>query len=491
MRVPTVFLASSLLVASLGSASEDGTGESTFLAAVEGTWHGSGVVHGNQVALTRTWAFDLAGHFASADMTVEMANGGRFRALAYWRPLGDRRFEITWMDELGRTSTMEGLASADGTAITLHHLDEGLGSPPEWRRIVYRLTGDGAYEEVMEHETTSGWEQIAHFTFRRDRVSTSSLPEGGLVVVGVTSSSQAEAAGIEAGDVIVAYDGQRVASTAELSAAKEAASLDAPVVVELVRAGAQLTVTLTAGHMGCQLAPLGEDPSAAYNAGCYLALAGHAEAAMMMLERAVADGYRDREWMENDADLESLHDHPRWGAVGAAAEAALAAYLETVNAELYQLYMEDQADRSQEIGDWSVVAEADRRRRQRVLEMLAAGEVEAADDQFHAAMILQHGDEPAHYEKAHELARRAAELGPSPGVPARWLAAAAKDRHLLSLDRPQIYGTQYRMEDGVVVLAPIDETAVTDQERREWDVPTLAETRASLAARNQAAADDG
>ena len=104
-------------------------------------------------------------------------------------------------------------------------------------------------------------------------------------------------------------------------------------------------------------------------------------------------------------------------------------------------------------------------------------------------MILQHGSEPADYELAHELAVKAAELRPSPELPARWLAAATKDRYLLSLGEKQWFGTQYTVEDGVWTLLPIDEDAVSDEERRAWDVPTLEETRQALAERNRD--DDG
>lgn len=73
--------------------------------------------------------------------------------------------------------------------------------------------------------------------------------------------------------------------------------------------------------------------------------------------------------------------------------------------------------------------------------------------------------------RAHQLAKRAAELGST--QPARWLAAAAYDRWLMTGGRPQKYGTQYRSADGHWVLHEVD-PATSDEERTRWDVPALA-----------------
>jgi TolB-like protein/Flp pilus assembly protein TadD len=62
-------------------------------------------------------------------------------------------------------------------------------------------------------------------------------------------------------------------------------------------------------------AAAGEDSSAFYNLGCFYAIGGDAQGAFDCLNRAVDLGYAHREWIENDVDLESLHDDPRWGAL--------------------------------------------------------------------------------------------------------------------------------------------------------------------------------
>jgi len=95
-------------------------------------------------------------------------------------------------------------------------------------------------------------------------------------------------------------------------------------------------------------------------------------------------------------------------------------------------------------------------------------------------MIFQHGGGPGNYLLARHFALRAVELGPSSGLPARWLVAAAKDRFLISVGEPQWYGTQYRKVDGKWQLSPIDESSVTDEDRIEWDVPTLENMRARI-----------
>jgi TPR repeat protein len=141
-----------------------------------------------------------------------------------------------------------------------------------------------------------------------------------------------------------------------------------------------------------------------------------------------------------------------------------------VNEELRQLYEADQADRlaSEMPRDFM---ERDHARLRRVTELLDAGAAESGEDFFHAAMVFQHGDDVNDYQRAHELALRAAELGHRPG---RWLAAAARDRWLMRQGKPQKYGTQYRASGDRMELYEVD-PATTDEERAEWDVPSLAE----------------
>ena len=151
------------------------------------------------------------------------------------------------------------------------------------------------------------------------------------------------------------------------------------------------------------------------------------------------------------------------------------------NAELKALFDADQGDRQGAMGH--DVAEQDRQRRGRVREIIDAGDMRTAADHFHAAMVFQHSDSPDDYKLAHDLAKKAGELDPSHRA-ARWLSAAAMDRYLLSVGKPQIYGTQYMIVQDVWVLQRMDESAVSDQERQALGVPTLAAAKDRVRQRN-------
>lgn len=58
-----------------------------------------------------------------------------------------------------------------------------------------------------------------------------------------------------------------------------------------------------------------EDSGVLYNCACVYALGDEREKAISCLERAVANGFGHREWLENDADFDSLRGDPRFEAV--------------------------------------------------------------------------------------------------------------------------------------------------------------------------------
>ena len=153
------------------------------------------------------------------------------------------------------------------------------------------------------------------------------------------------------------------------------------------------------------------------------------------------------------------------------------------NAELRFIVQADQDDRNAALPDWTEIRKRDRARVDRVKEMMRSELLHTPADDRSAALVLQHGFEPSDYETAHTLALRAATRDPRDSL-ARWLVAATQDRYLQSIGKPQIYGTQYHRVDGVWTLQPIDENAVTDEERARWDVPELAESKRRVAAMN-------
>ncbi len=147
--------------------------------------------------------------------------------------------------------------------------------------------------------------------------------------------------------------------------------------------------------------------------------------------------------------------------------------------DLKQLYEEDQADRKPGVVDWSVVGKNDRRRRQRVFELIAENALKSGDDFYHAAMILQHGDKPDHYLLSHILSGAAARLGTKPAI---WLSAASLDRYLQMIGQPQVFATQYKNdhETGEWTMEPIDNDLIPDALRQVYNVPTKAESENRL-----------
>lgn len=136
------------------------------------------------------------------------------------------------------------------------------------------------------------------------------------------------------------------------------------------------------------------------------------------------------------------------GALGLAAglfggPSALPGAKTSVSKELTYIYNTDQGDR---ITLRLMRPERDSVRLSRVLELHEQGLIVGPGDQLKAAMVLQHGRDSTHYRLAHELAKAAfdgwvATPGWSKGE-AEWLMKATYDRWMLSIGKPQVYGTQ-------------------------------------------------
>nr|WP_246191723.1 winged helix-turn-helix domain-containing protein [Pseudoxanthomonas gei] len=65
-------------------------------------------------------------------------------------------------------------------------------------------------------------------------------------------------------------------------------------------------------HVDLALALGPEDYGTLYNTACFHALAGEPERALELMERAIRTGEGFRDWIENDADLASLHAFPQY-----------------------------------------------------------------------------------------------------------------------------------------------------------------------------------
>lgn len=153
------------------------------------------------------------------------------------------------------------------------------------------------------------------------------------------------------------------------------------------------------------------------------------------------------------------------------------------NEELVEIYKEDQADRQTQPIDWTVVSKRDSLREVRIYELLDSNKVRTSMDFHNAAMIFQHGGDSVAYGMAVKLMKKSIELDSTAN---KWLLAAAIDRYLLSKGEPQIYGTQYwKMKDQPWELREIDTTKVTDAERIEYGVETLAQQRENVKRMNK------
>jgi len=143
------------------------------------------------------------------------------------------------------------------------------------------------------------------------------------------------------------------------------------------------------------------------------------------------------------------------------------------NPEMTAIFVADQAARDRPATiDWNVVGPADKIRRARTQVLLASGQLNSADDFYHAAFVFQHGDEADDYLKAHALAVVAVAKGEAK---ATWIAAATLDRYLQRMGQPQIYGTQFLHNAGKAwTQEPYKRDLIPDALRQATGVPTLA-----------------
>lgn len=68
----------------------------------------------------------------------------------------------------------------------------------------------------------------------------------------------------------------------------------------------------------------------------------------------------------------------------------------TASEELREIFVADQDDRKESPINWSIVGRRDSARRERVAELIAAGEVRCPVDLYRAGLVYQHGYSPGH-----------------------------------------------------------------------------------------------
>ena len=147
------------------------------------------------------------------------------------------------------------------------------------------------------------------------------------------------------------------------------------------------------------------------------------------------------------------------------------------------MYEVDQSARKVEKIDWTTLHKQDSARRVEVYEMIKQNKLLTPNDYFHAAMIFQHGNDSTSYKMAWDYSKKASRMDTTNKY-VLWLSAASYDRYLLSIGKPQIYGTQFIVIDNKYYLSEFDSTRVTDSERRYYGSRTLQEIREFLTKQN-------
>jgi len=143
-----------------------------------------------------------------------------------------------------------------------------------------------------------------------------------------------------------------------------------------------------------------------------------------------------------------------------------------ISRELKDIYEADQSDRrnwEKEELNWEVIKPRDETRLSRVKELYMNGLLQTSEDLFYGAMIFQHGNSSEDYLRAMELAKKSMELA---NEEAKYLYPKTEDRYLLSLGKPQIWGTQYikNSEGAWELKEPFDSSAKTDEERNKFGI---------------------
>ncbi len=156
-------------------------------------------------------------------------------------------------------------------------------------------------------------------------------------------------------------------------------------------------------------------------------------------------------------------------------------YSESPSQRMQVLIEADQSARKSSDGDLARLRAADQQRRREIMGYLQEGKINTANDLFYAALIFQHGNCPDHYKLGNLLAEKAMQKGDATVMggdgAVRWLYAATLDRYLISLGKPQKFGTQYWRPSGRWELYPVD-SSTTDHERLLYNVPSLAAAKA-------------
>lgn len=146
-----------------------------------------------------------------------------------------------------------------------------------------------------------------------------------------------------------------------------------------------------------------------------------------------------------------------------------------MNKELKLLFDEDQDDCLNQPPDgtpeYVTLRQKCKARISRVKQILEMNSDFSGADYFHTCIIFMHGDSPDDFLRAYDLGLKAVAQNYNGSTK---FAAAAYDKYLMYQGKPQKFGTQYVPEGVRLRMWDID-PQTTDQERADWELPTLRE----------------
>lgn len=138
-----------------------------------------------------------------------------------------------------------------------------------------------------------------------------------------------------------------------------------------------------------------------------------------------------------------------------------------INLKLERLYLEDKADRENEIA-LEALAQNDAERLHMLKELIKNEKIDFNEiwNLHYAALILQHSNNIEDFVLTHYYAKKAVNMG---SKVTKWLYAATLDRLLIAQGKKQKLGTQYKLVGGKKVYPKTDGT-ISEEERREYGV---------------------
>jgi len=237
-----------------------------------------------------------------------------------------------------------------------------------------------------------------------------------------------------------------------------------------------------------------EEPgsSTLYNAACTAALAGKKSKAFKWLNQSIEKGWRNKAWMNEDPDFNSINSGKKWDAINALVDEKIAAYEATLKypelrKELLAMQEEDQKwrkaigtaeteEEKQKVYDEvGKVDDKNTARMKTIIEEIGwPKKSDVGKDGASAAWLLvQHADrQPQFQAKCLPLLEKAFKEDEASGSNYAYLY----DRVALKLGNKQRFGSQAMGGDGERKFSPIEDEWLVSEMRAEYNVnPSIEE----------------